>query len=511
MNGTDTGLLGYRKLRTAFLLAVGLQLALLIAVFGMSVLNKQQTARALAFDHAARSLNLDFQRVSITLNSFYSELAAPNPSKPYITSLQSSLAPQVAQLDASIAQISSASSAEFMGLQSVDADSLALFASIEPGLNAFLERARSFAANDPATLKARLARPNIVDLTASRSSVVGRSLEQLYQNAIQRQKENINTLQTGNFIAIGLLLLLLLASWFWIIRPALKKHKEATLREIAYVNDLKRKNAALEQAERQSHLLYEGAMTGLRARTEFLAVISHELRTPLNAVIGFSELMKNELLGPHAVPAYRDYSNDIHKSGQHLLTIVEDILDFTRYESGQYTLEESRVSLETIFEDVQILTSGDAALEKNITIEYYDTLPAGCLLHIDRRLVLQALLNLIDNAVKFSPNNTYVMVKGRINPDGQAEILVSDQGIGLNMEDVPALLEPFQQVESAFSRKAGGVGLGLAITNKVMIAHGGTVKVRSTLGKGSHFSLVLPAQRVSMPQNMHPGKTEDVA
>lgn len=457
---------------------------LIIFVLSFSIISKNQTSRILAFDVAADRIHLDFEQVSMSLQNFYDELAEPEPSLPYIKTLQADLKGRLAQLEESIGKISSE-------LEAVGPKSEELLPYVVPRLDAFIKRARLFVDADFETLKTRYARPTIIDLAAARSSRVGQALKEISAEAREQQALNINRFHKFIVSAITLALMLLFVTWRWIISPALARQKEAILREVQFSADLARKNAALHQAESKARVLYEDARRGLRSRTEFLGVVSHELRTPLNAVIGFADILRSELFGKHAIPAYRGYAEDIYKSGQHLLEVVGDILEFTRFESEKVVLNDEEVTVDELFTDARVLLADKATVD----LDFQDLSEQGERLLVDRRLVTQALINIVDNAIKFSPEGTEIKIAARRAQGGNFAIRVTDYGIGIENASIPRLLRPFEQIESAFSRSAGGLGLGLAIANKVTQAHNGRIDIDSAPGEGSCVSLIFPAER----------------
>ena len=491
-----SGLQSHRKLYRAFALAIALQVLLVVTVFGFSVIGKQQTSNVLAFDAAAARLSIDFERVSTRLQSFYKELTARAPSQPYVEMLQRDLGGEIDRLNATLVTLFREPRGGFGGFGTIDPESEKLLTEIKPPLDAFINRANTFVESSFEVLQSRYARPSVVELAAARTGRVRRSLEELAQRARQVQEARVDRLHAFITTTICLSLLLLLVSWRWIIEPALTAQRRAIIREAESKADLSRKNTELQLAEARALTLYEEARRGIRSRTEFLAVVSHELRTPLNAVIGFSELMRDETFGKHAVPTYREYSADIHKSGVHLLSIVEDILEFTRYESNARALEETEITAADLFDDLRAALT-IRAQESGIELRFDPR--ADQRIRVDRRLMLQALVNLGDNAIKFSPDKGRVAFSAVLLSDGEYSISVLDTGIGIKMSSLPRLLKPFEQVESAFSRTVGGLGLGLAITQKIITDHEGRLDVESEPGLGSCFSLILPAGRVSAP------------
>ncbi len=484
----------HSRLYRPFLIAASIQALLLLAALGLSLIAKSQTSRARDFDAAASRLNADFENVSSALNRLYRELSDPVPSRLYINSLQSMMADKIVPLRQSLEELSATDLDRGRLLGASDDTPRQLLAEITPRINTFIDRTDTFVQSDFETLKERFHSPSVVDLVAARNGVVLRSLNRLVESSRARKQQTMELVHTGIKATILLLFLSLLASWYWIVRPAIAKQKEAIEREIDFSASLGKKNTELKLAESRAMVLYEEAVRGLRARTEFLAVVSHELRTPLNAIMGFSEVMKDEILGKHEVTAYRGYSNDIYRSGEHLLGIITDILQFTQLEADRCTLQSDIVAPADIFADARMIT-GDTAARKNIDLIFRNDLPEGSGFRADRRLLSQALINLIDNAIKFSSPDSTVVIGGAAIAQGGAVITVVDNGIGINPDIAPTLFQPFEQIESAFSRSSGGLGLGLSITQKIMTAHDGDVTVKTSKGGGSCFSLHLPDER----------------
>jgi signal transduction histidine kinase len=240
------------------------------------------------------------------------------------------------------------------------------------------------------------------------------------------------------------------------------------------------------------HRAKEEAEVASRAKSEFLANMSHELRTPLNAIIGFSELLEGERFG--ALEAhYRTYAQDIGNSGRHLLSIINDVLDVSRVESGALTLQEEIVDVADIVESCARLIE-PRAQEANIAlaIELPPTLPS---LTADERRLKQILLNILSNAVKFTPPGGHVAVRATVTAGGMA-IIVADTGIGIAPEDLSKALRPFGQVDSRLARKYQGTGLGLPLAKAMMESHSGTLTIASTPGRGTTITITLPAWRI---------------
>jgi PAS domain S-box-containing protein len=230
-----------------------------------------------------------------------------------------------------------------------------------------------------------------------------------------------------------------------------------------------------------------------QAKSRFVASMSHELRTPLNAIIGFSEL----LLGDDAslsVDRRAEYARDINTSGKHLLSVINDILDVSRIEAGKVTLDEDEVSLQEIVDTTARMVRPRAE-ETGVTVEL--KLERGLpLVLADRRLLLQTLLNLASNAVKFTERGGRVEIAARIAAAGGVEVAVSDTGIGMSAADVARVGEPFLQIDGRLARKFEGTGLGLIIAKRLTEMHGATLAIESELGVGTTMTVRLPLSRV---------------
>ena len=238
----------------------------------------------------------------------------------------------------------------------------------------------------------------------------------------------------------------------------------------------------------------EAAELASRSKTEFLANMSHELRTPLNAVIGFSEIMQQELFGPIQNAHYREYLRDIRESGRHLLELINDLLDVARLEVGQLQLDESEVDLQKMAASCLRMVS-DRAAEAGLLLSA-ETLPAGVSLTADERKLKQILLNLLGNANKFTPRGGSVILESALLPSGGLELAVRDSGIGIAPEDIPAALDMFGQIDRSLSRKYEGAGLGLPLSKSLAELHGGTLRISSEVGVGTRVVVGLPPERV---------------
>jgi signal transduction histidine kinase len=252
--------------------------------------------------------------------------------------------------------------------------------------------------------------------------------------------------------------------------------------------------AAADRLRLQLLAAKDAALDASRAKSEFIANMSHELRTPLNAIIGFSEIIKDQVLGPVGNAKYGDYATDIHRSGTHLLAIINDILDLARVESGKAAPNDDEVRLQAVITFIATLMQ-EGAERAGVTLDL--RLPAELpLLRADERAVKQMLLNLISNAIKFTPIGGTVTVEVRRDVNGDVLLIVSDTGIGISAADLPRVMEPFGQVEGSLARRHQGTGLGLPLTRSMARQHGGELELTSTVGVGTRAVVRLPAERV---------------
>ena len=229
--------------------------------------------------------------------------------------------------------------------------------------------------------------------------------------------------------------------------------------------------------------------------------MSHELRTPLNAIIGFSEVMKTEKMGPIGSVQYREYAKDINDSGLHLLTLINDILDLAKIESGKDELHESDIEIENLIESVVMLVRQRAMKASvELVLDIDKNLPV---LRADERKLKQILLNLLTNAIKFTRAGGTVTLRARCSVESGCVLEVVDSGIGITPEDIPKALSQFGQVDSTLGRKQEGTGLGLPLTKALVEMHDGSLDLQSKVDVGTTVTVRFPAARVAPLQENH--------
>ena len=252
--------------------------------------------------------------------------------------------------------------------------------------------------------------------------------------------------------------------------------------------------AELEVAKSVSDEARRRAEESNLAKSRFLASMSHELRTPLNAILGFSEVMAGEVLGPIENSSYKEYVGDIHRSGQHLLNLINEILDLSRIEAGRYELNENALAFSEIAEDCIGLVQLKAR-SKNIRITkaFEEALP---MVWADEKSMRQVILNLLSNAVKFTPSGGEIQVKLGWTAGGGQYVSIKDNGPGIAEEEIPVVLSAFGQGSIAIKSAEQGTGLGLPIVQAILAKHGGEFVFRSKLREGTEGIAILPRERV---------------
>ena len=282
----------------------------------------------------------------------------------------------------------------------------------------------------------------------------------------------------------------------------IKLHQEKLVdserRLMATIHDLSLARRAEEERARELVELNrkymketERAEAANRAKSEFLANMSHELRTPLNAIIGFSELMEQRLFGPLGSERYEEYASDINGSGKYLLGVINDILDMSKIEAGQFSLDREEIDLCPLIRETVRVISLQAA-EKSITVE--TRIADSMRLYADRRAIKQIAINLLSNAVKFTGQGGHISVRAR-NASGALVLTIEDNGCGIPKAALSKLGRPFEQVQNQFSKNHTGSGLGLAISRSLAELQGGALKIRSTEGAGTIVSVRIPLKK----------------
>ena len=239
----------------------------------------------------------------------------------------------------------------------------------------------------------------------------------------------------------------------------------------------------------------DAAIYANHAKSEFLAHMSHEIRTPLNAILGFSEVIGSELLGPVTPPKYREYACDIHESGTHLLELTNDILDLAKIEAGKLELQDGEVDVPHAV-DASLRFVKERANDAGIALktEIDADLPV---LRADERMIKQMLINLLTNAVKFTPNRGEVTVLATLDRLRALRLSVRDTGVGIAAEDIPKVLESFGQADNSRAGVSEGTGLGLPLVKSMIEMHGGTLGIESEIDAGTTVTICFPSNRLA--------------
>jgi len=308
-----------------------------------------------------------------------------------------------------------------------------------------------------------------------------------------------NVWVTALFDSMVLSLALFVINYRLMARPLIfhKKALEDHVQELLEARqELEASNLHLSELAHDLEEQREKAEAASMAKSQFLSIMSHELRTPLNAVIGFSEIIKEQLFGPVGVKAYVDYANDIHSSGLHLLLLVDDVLDMSRIESGNFKPMREEFALAEAARDSFKLVEGRAGRAE---VQLINAIPADLPpLYADKRAIKQVLINLLTNAVKFNKPRGSVTLDCALS-DEAFTITVKDTGIGIDAKDLERVLEPFAQIEREKGRVHEGAGLGLPLSKSLIEAHGGIMKLESLPGQGTTVFLTVPRGIVAQP------------
>ncbi len=250
--------------------------------------------------------------------------------------------------------------------------------------------------------------------------------------------------------------------------------------------NLQKMNAQLSLAQQRSEMAN-------KAKSAFLANMSHELRTPLNAIIGFAEVMREKYFGELS-DRYAEYAADIHRSGHHLLGIIDQVLDFAKIEAGKLNISEAREGLAAIIDAA--VRSVKAQAEKG-QIKLSVSMPLRSLSVIgDEARLRQIIVNLLSNAVKFTPAGGHVTIRAEFEDKAGLCITIADTGIGMSAEEIQLAFEQFRQVDNSFTKRFEGAGLGLPLARQLVELHGGSLTIESMAGKGTKARVQLPAERV---------------
>lgn len=288
-------------------------------------------------------------------------------------------------------------------------------------------------------------------------------------------------------VFIGMLIVVMLpAAAALTERSRLRTEMEAALKREEQVSQ------ALRESERQYREMAKQAERASAAKSEFLASMSHELRTPLNAILGFTEIFRIQLFGSLGHPKYLEYAGDVHKSGAHLLDLINDILDLSKIDAGKMELRETAFALGDLINDAVLLIRDKAQGHVTLNVEAVD----GFRILADKRLTKQILINLLSNAIKFTPTGGTVTIGAQTNAAGELEICVADTGVGMDAAQLEHAFSPYGQINSRITQIHQGTGLGLPIAQSLARLHGGDLVAQSAPGEGTRMILIFPKNRV---------------
>ncbi len=299
-----------------------------------------------------------------------------------------------------------------------------------------------------------------------------------YDMSMMRRELKISSVRQ---LIYYLLLLLCVYPFVWAYKEASK------FRQMQLEHDVRSRTAelgfALKTAEKAS-----------QTKSNFLASMSHELRTPLNAIIGFSCAMKDEAFGPMQNQQYLEYAGHIHTSGEHLLTLINNMLDLSKLESDKEVVKAEWTDMGAVLKECLEIVSGyPTAGEKKFETKISYNLPR---VYVDTRMMKQVFLNLLSNAIKFTPSGGVISVVMGLSAEGGFFFKVKDNGIGIPADKLKLIFEPFTQVENIMTKHHQGTGLGLALVKQIVKYHKGEIKVRSELNSGTEFTVFLPVELI---------------
>jgi len=279
--------------------------------------------------------------------------------------------------------------------------------------------------------------------------------------------------------------------WVHEVTAPLRTHADGTLAaSVGVMRDI------TDRRKREDELRHEKirAEQASLAKSDFLAQMSHELRTPLNAVLGFSDAIRSEIFGPLGDDRYQDYLDNIQNSGRLLLSLINDLLDMAAIEAGELSIDLGPQNIgDLISEMVQL--AGPSSHAKNISLTQ-DSELSDLQLMVDARRFRQIILNILINAVKYTPDGGAVDISGGINDQGCPTISISDTGVGMTEDEKEAALIPFKQIKDATVRQVEGTGIGLPLTNQLVELHLGTLTIDSVKRKGTTVTITLPKERI---------------